>query len=423
MAELTPNTHQPPDCIFGKAGSKHDKSDDLISAGVSPLCPRCKSKKLWKDGNTYTIFKEKIQRWLCRDCSYRFSDRNDLQKTKTAFQLLECVDTKSLKSKPDIVVASQLCVMETKNLAAEQQKTIGVLRGNDPATVKGKIVQYEFWMLKQGYAKSTIEGRIKVMKRLLKLQADLSDPESIKEVITKQTWSNGRKEYVVEAYSSFLTFIGGKWDPPKYSRIEKIPFIPMEQEIDQLIAGCGEKTAALLQALKETGMRIGEAWNLKWTDIDFINVTLSVTPEKGSHARMFKVTNKLLAMINTIPKKSDKIFGTYELRGYRGSYVRQRKRTANKLQNPRINRITFHTFRHWKATMEYHRTKDILHVMRILGHKNIKNTLIYTQLVTFENEDFICKAASSVKEATELIESGFDYVCEMANVKLFRKRK
>jgi hypothetical protein len=43
--------------------------------------------------------------------------------------------------------------------------------------------------------------------------------------------------------------------------------------------------------------------------------------------------------------------------------------------------------------------------------------------VTFENEDFICKAASSIKEATELIEAGFDYVCEMANVKLFRKRK
>jgi hypothetical protein len=43
--------------------------------------------------------------------------------------------------------------------------------------------------------------------------------------------------------------------------------------------------------------------------------------------------------------------------------------------------------------------------------------------MTFENEDFICKAASSIKEATELIEAGFDYVCEMANVKLFRKRK
>jgi len=124
-----------------------------------------------------------------------------------------------------------------------------------------------------------------------------------------------------------------------------------------------------------------------------------------------------------MPKKSIKIFGTYELRGYRSSFVGQRKRTAHKLQNPRLNQITFHTFRHWKATMEYHKTKDILHVMRLLGHKNIKNTLIYTQLVTFEDDEYICKTAENVKEAKELIEAGYQYVCEMDNLKLFRKRK
>jgi len=113
----------------------------------------------------------------------------------------------------------------------------------------------------------------------------------------------------------------------------------------------------------------------------------------------------------------------YELRGYRSSFTRQRKRTAIKLQNPRINQITFHTFRHWKATMEYHRTKDILYVMRLLGHKNIKNTLIYTQLVTFENDDFVCKVATNTKEAKELIEAGFDFVCKIENESLFRKRK
>jgi hypothetical protein len=73
--------------------------------------------------------------------------------------------------------------------------------------------------------------------------------------------------------------------------------------------------------------------------------------------------------------------------------------------------------------MEYHKTKDILHVMRLLGHKNIKNTLIYTQLVTFEDDDYCCKAASNVKEASELIKAGYEYVTEMEHLKLFRKRK
>jgi hypothetical protein len=28
-----------------------------------------------------------------------------------------------------------------------------------------------------------------------------------------------------------------------------------------------------------------------------------------------------------------------------------------------------------------------------------------------------------VKEATELIEAGYEYICDMENVKMFRKRK
>jgi integrase len=49
-----------------------------------------------------------------------------------------------------------------------------------------------------------------------------------------------------------------------------------------------------------------------------------------------------------------------------------RKRIAKKLNNPRLMKIMLHTFRHWKATMEYPKTKDIIHVKEILGHKNIE---------------------------------------------------
>jgi len=48
----------------------------------------------------------------------------------------------------------------------------------------------------------------------------------------------------------------------------------------------------------------------------------------------------------------------------------------------------------------------------------------YLQLVQFEeNSNFICKAAKSVNECSELIEAGFDYITEIEGVKLFRKRK
>ena len=50
--------------------------------------------------------------------------------------------------------------------------------------------------------------------------------------------------------------------------------------------------------------------------------------------------------------------------------------------NPRLQQIHFHTLRHWKGTMEYCKTKDILHDMQVLGHKRIENTLKHTHLAT-----------------------------------------
>ena len=50
--------------------------------------------------------------------------------------------------------------------------------------------------------------------------------------------------------------------------------------------------------------------------------------------------------------------------------------------------------------MEYHKTKDILHAMKILGHKNIQNTLKYTQLVGFEDDEYVCKAAKTLEDAS-----------------------
>jgi len=99
-------------------------------------------------------------------------------------------------------------------------------------------------------------------------------------------------------------------------------------------------------------------------------------------------------------------------------------RAAHKLGNPRLLQVHFHTLRHWKGTMEYHKTKDILHVMQVLGHREIKNTLLYTQLIKFEEEDeFICKVARKPDEVQELIEAGFEYVLQKEGLAYFRKRK
>jgi len=107
----------------------------------------------------------------------------------------------------------------------------------------------------------------------------------------------------------------------------------------------------------------------------------------------------------------------------RRNFTAQRKKIARKLKNPRLMRIHFHTFRHWKATMEYHKTKDILHVKQLLGHKNINNTMLYTQLIHFEGDEYHVKVAKTLEEVKELLATGFEYVKDHDSFSVFRKRK
>ena len=75
---------------------------------------------------------------------------------------------------------------------------------------------------------------------------------------------------------------GISWRPPKYEQTRKLPFIPLESELDALIASAGKKMAAILQLLKEVPIRIGEACRLKWIDLDSERNALTINePEKG----------------------------------------------------------------------------------------------------------------------------------------------
>jgi integrase len=399
---------------------------DSIDIPFSPPCPKCGSKKVWRSSKRYTKLGNEIQRWYCCECGRSFSDPEDLVKAHNT--RLQWVESKSLKTPNDIVISRQICVEETKNLAAETQKN-RFLRRNETTQLQAntnvpeKVVNYLLWLKKQGYAETTIFNRVKIIKFLAK-NTNLEDPEAIKEFIAnRQSWSLGRKEIIVECYTNFLQCIGGTWNPPKYRAIEKLPFIPTEGEIDYLIASCGFKTGTFVWLLKETGARCGEAWIIEWTDIDFENKTVRITPEKHSNPRMLKISQRLTERLADLPKTSKFVFGGTNLKTTMRLFERSRRIAASTCKNPRLLKITFHTMRHWKATMEYHKTKDILHVMRVLGHKSIKNTLRYTQLVDLGEQDFVVKVAWTLEEAVKLLEGGFQFVTDYDRGKIFRKPK
>jgi hypothetical protein len=73
--------------------------------------------------------------------------------------------------------------------------------------------------------------------------------------------------------------------------------------------------------------------------------------------------------------------------------------------------------------MEYHRTNSLLHVQERLGHKSVLTTTIYTHLVNFDADSYYSATAQTVEEAKVLVETGFQYVCDIEGFKLFRKPK
>lgn len=380
-------------------------------------CPQCGSKRVFRNGHRNTEDGEDIQRWLCRDCSFRFSDK--------------VAKSKVLNIRGPENRSNQLCAIleEAKKLdSTTENKTVVGETTNTQSNPETDIMAHIWWMKKQGYKTITIEGRNRKLHRFVTLGADLNNPETIKEILANQTkWKDSQKETMTNAYDLYVRWKGIKWEKPRYKAVRQLPFIPQEREIDDLIAGCSRirEIALFLQIAKETGARAGEIYQLLWTDIDFEGKTISIIAEKGSNPRKPKMSIRLFNMLSQMQRTGETIFCKYKnVNTLRRTFDRYRKRLATNYGNPRLNKITFHTLRHWKASSEYQKTKSILHVMQVLGHKNIKNTLLYTQLIDVEKDDqFVCQIAKTPKEIQDLIELGFEYVCAQEDIKFFRKRK
>jgi integrase len=368
-------------------------------------CPDCGSYNINRNGFRYITNQRETQVFKCKECGLRFSEK-----------YYRCIGQHRS--------ANYALNKEAKKLdAVTENKTV-------TSDAKNKLAEHHLNMKINGYAEATIKMSWNILELLVRRGADLDKSDTVKLVISQQNWGGNRKRNVINAYSQYLKYLGKTWEEPKCNITRKIPFIPTEQEVDDLIAGCYPVVAVFVQLLKETGMRSGEAIQLLWKDVDLERYIITCnTPEKNSNPRMFNnLSSKLLNMLNNLPRKSDNVFGVKTLNGLKADFTRCRSKQAFKLGNPRLKEIHFHTLRHWKATMLYHQTKDILFVKQFLGHKSIDNTELYIQLDKqlfqgISEDTFIIKVVSTVEEATKLGEVGFEPYLVIQGVQLMRKRK
>jgi hypothetical protein len=93
--------------------------------------------------------------------------------------------------------------------------------------------------------------------RAIAKRTNLLNPEAVKSYLASADLSENRKGKLTHDLSRFYKWKHIPFQKPTYGRVEMLPFVPLESEVDQLISGLGSKTATFLQVLKKTGMRAG----------------------------------------------------------------------------------------------------------------------------------------------------------------------
>ncbi len=100
-----------------------------VAAGTGsqiPTCPKCTSKNVWRDGHWTPMFGKPIQRWLCRQCDFRFSDPAEVEAARKLLQQELSVETKELKSGTSLSSKRQICAEEAKNLTETAETQLSV---------------------------------------------------------------------------------------------------------------------------------------------------------------------------------------------------------------------------------------------------------------------------------------------------------
>jgi len=391
---------------------------------IMPCCPECGSKKAWKDGLRY-VQGNPIQRFLCRSCGYRFSETS-LNVSKDP----ECnqnVHRMALNMPSSLLSNRQICALETervKNLVKVEPQQKAAQRESN---IKGQLISFAWHLKKMGRSDSTIKTYLDYLEILAK-DADLLNPEEIKLAIANKLKSRNTKCLVCYAYDSFLKFSGITWEKPQYKQEHKRAFIPTEDEL-KLAINCGRKASYVFTLLVyETGARVNEAERLEWTDLDHERNKVTIRASKNGNARVLTISKHLTQQLLSLPRKQKTVFPKLTKKVRQTCFRNRLRKLARLHDNPRLTKIHYHTFRHCKALREYHKTKSMQHVKRVLGHKSIMTTQRYVDLYEeiysdLKPDNYVCEMASTSKDAKKLVEQGFEYVCQIEGEQLFRKVK
>lgn len=161
----------------------------------------------------------------------------------------------------------------------------------------------------------------------------------------------------------------------------KQPRFLTKEEIKMILNNCSKRLYPIFLTFLYTGMRKDELRNLEWNDIDFENRLIRIQVKdfwepKNGISRNIPMNDGLFDILKKPDRKSNWLFSTAS-----GNQVRHLRRDLIRVCDKiGIKNVNLHTFRHTFASHLVMAGVDLPTVQNLLGHKDIKTTMIYAHL-------------------------------------------
>jgi integrase/recombinase XerD len=173
------------------------------------------------------------------------------------------------------------------------------------------------------------------------------------------------------------------WDIPRPKKAQQLPNFFSQHEVASII-NClqNKKHKAMVMLAYGAGLRISEVVALKTFDVDSKRMTILVRSAKGKKDRMVSLSPVLLVMLREYalaysPVRSGYLFeGKDKGEPYAVRTLQEVLQAAKKKAGV-LKPGSVHSLRHSFATHLVERGTDVTMIQRLLGHSNIRTTLIY----------------------------------------------
>jgi integrase/recombinase XerD len=171
---------------------------------------------------------------------------------------------------------------------------------------------------------------------------------------------------------------------PRPRKEQSLPGIISKQDVVRLINQAGKyKQQVFVCFVYATGLRLSEALNVKFEDIDRDRLQIHVRRGKGAKDRIIHIPECLLEVLTDYYKyykPENYLFNGHKKgRKYSNSAAQWIMRQARK--NIKFTkRASIHTLRHAYATHHLESGTDLVYLKSQLGHKHLKTTEKYIHL-------------------------------------------